>query len=66
MLTFETLSGTAFMKMEAQEIAALSRDELVRLAFRVRAIMEAIATYLRATKTTDDETFVNFDIESEA
>ena len=52
-MTFETLSGAAFMKMEPQEIAALSRDELVRLAFRVRAIMAAIATYLRSTDTTE-------------
>ena len=46
----ETLSGAAFMEMQPQEIAALSRDELVRLSFRVRAIMGTIATYLRAGK----------------
>jgi hypothetical protein len=50
MKTLATLSGTAFMKMQPQEIAALSRDELVRLSFRVRAIMGTIATYLRAWK----------------
>jgi hypothetical protein len=60
MKTFETLSGAAFMKMEPQEIAALSRDEQVRLAFRIRAIMAAIATYMRATETTE---MVNFDIQ---
>ena len=46
----ETLSGAAFMEMQPQEIAALSRDELVRLSFRIRAIMGTIATYLRAGK----------------
>ena len=60
METFETLSGAAFMKMEPQEIAALSRDEQVRLAFRIRAIMVAIATYFSATETTE---IVNFDIQ---
>jgi hypothetical protein len=44
METFESLSGAAFIKMEAQEIAALSRDELVRLALRSRAILTAVAT----------------------
>jgi hypothetical protein len=57
----QTLSGAAFMKMEAQEIAALSRDELVRLAFRGRAIAAAIATYIESTKTQ-----ANFDIRAEA
>jgi hypothetical protein len=47
-----TLSGAAFMKMQSQEIAALSRAELVRLAFRIRAVMGTIATYLRAIETT--------------
>ena len=58
MKTFETLSGAAFMKMEPQEIAALSRDEQVRLAFRIRAIMAAIATYMRAAETTTTTTTV--------
>ena len=52
MKTFETLTGAAFMKMEPQEFAALSRDELVRLAFLLRAIMSAIATFLRGMETT--------------
>ena len=63
MKTFETLSGAALMKMEPQEIAALSRDELVRLAFRVQAIMSAIATYIKAVEETTE--MVNFDIQSE-
>jgi hypothetical protein len=50
MKTLATLSGAAFMKMQPQEIAELSRNELVRLSFRVRAIMGTIATYLRAWK----------------
>ena len=59
MKTFETLSGAAFDKMERQEIAALSRDELVRLAFRIGAIMAAIATYIKATKKEEsDETMM--------
>ena len=33
MKNFETLSGAAFMKMEPQEIAALSRDEQVPQEF---------------------------------
>ena len=62
--SFETLSGAAFMKMEAQEIAALSREELVSLAIRVRANMEAIARYIKAVEETTE--MVNFDIQSEA
>jgi hypothetical protein len=50
MKALASLSGAAFMKMQPQQIAALSRDELVRLAFRIRAIMGTIATYLRAGK----------------
>jgi hypothetical protein len=50
MKALATLSGAAFLKMQPHEIAALSRDELVRLAFRIRAIMGTIATYLRAGK----------------
>jgi hypothetical protein len=52
MTTLATLSGAAFIQMQPQEIAALSKDELVRLSFRIRAIMGTIATYLRATETT--------------
>ena len=63
MKTFDTLPGAAFMKMEPQEIAALSRDELVRLAFCVRAIMAAIATYIKAVEETTE--MVNFDIQGE-
>jgi hypothetical protein len=44
METFETLSGAAFIKMEPQDDAALSRDELLRLVLRSRAIVTAIAT----------------------
>jgi hypothetical protein len=50
MKTLATLSGAAFMKMLPQEIAELSRDELLRLSSRVRAIMGTIATYTRAGK----------------
>jgi hypothetical protein len=74
--TFETLAGAAFMKMDFQEIAALSRDEQVRLAFRIRAIMVAIATYIKAVKKkknddgtikeNDGTTAAIFDIQSEA
>ena len=60
MRTFETLSGAAFMKMETQEIAALSREELLCLVSRVRAFMAAIAKFFRATNTT--EIAENFDI----
>jgi hypothetical protein len=45
MKTLATLSGAAFMKMRPQEIAALSRNELVRLVFRIRALMGTIATF---------------------
>jgi hypothetical protein len=54
-MKIETLTGAAFMRMETQEIAALSRDELVRLAFRIRSIMAAIATYTRAAEKTTTE-----------
>ena len=50
--SFETLSGAAFMKMEPQEIATLSREELVRLAFRIKAFMAVIATYVRGLERT--------------
>ena len=58
---FETLSGIVFGSMKSQEIAALSRDELVCLAYRVRALMAAIATYLRGTNVTDMMVVENFD-----
>jgi hypothetical protein len=61
MKTFDTLSGAAFDKMTPAELALLSRDELVALTFRIRAIMGTIAAYITAT-----ESQVTFDIESEA
>jgi hypothetical protein len=57
MRTFDTLTGAAFMKMEPRVIASLSREEQVRLAFRIRAIMGAIATYMRAMGTTGHMNF---------
>jgi hypothetical protein len=60
MKTFETLTGAAFDKMERQEIAALSRDELVRLAFRIGAFMASIAMYMQTMKSNamSDETMM--------
>ena len=49
------------MKMEAQEIATLSRDDLVRLVFRVRTIMATVLTYIKAVEETT-EMVNNFDI----
>ena len=42
METFGSLSGAAFMKMDRREIAALSRDELLCLAFRSQQIARSI------------------------
>ena len=53
---FETLSGAAFMKMEAQEFAALSREELVRLALRSCAVLAKISAYINSTDETLNET----------
>ncbi len=61
MKTFDTLSGAAFDKMTPAELALLSRDELVALTFRVRAVMGAIAAYIAAT-----ESQATFDIQAEA
>jgi hypothetical protein len=49
--TFETLSGADFIKFTGEQISALSKDENVRLTFRIRAIVAAIATYIKATET---------------
>ena len=46
---FDTLTGTAFIKMEPLDINALSRDALLLLVFRSRAIVGAIATLGSAT-----------------
>jgi hypothetical protein len=61
MKTFDTLSGAAFDKMTSAELALLSRDELIALTFRIRAVMGAIAAYITAT-----ESHAIFDIEPEA
>jgi hypothetical protein len=69
MQTFQTMTGAAFMAMGAAEVAALSREELVRLTFRGRAIAGAIATYIEATKSrkrTTRSTVAAFDIQAEA
>ena len=69
MKSFKTLTGAAFMDMKPQEIGALSRDELVHLTFRIRAIMEAIAAYIKSTETEKRNTSsspATFDIQSEA
>ena len=50
---FQTLSGAALMKLHAQEIAALSRIELVRLVMRSKAIVTAVATLSADEKTVD-------------
>lgn len=39
--SFETLSGTALVKMEPHEIHALSKDELLCLVFHSKAIVTA-------------------------
>ena len=49
--TFETLSGAAFIKMEPQDITALSRDALLQLVFRCKAIVTAIATLTVTAET---------------
>jgi hypothetical protein len=50
MKTFNTLTGAAFDKMGPQDFASLSKEELVRLTFRIGAIMGAIATFITATE----------------
>ena len=48
--TFTTFTGAAFMRMQPQEISALEREEQVRLVVRIRAIIGAIASYMRVTE----------------
>jgi hypothetical protein len=69
MQTFQTMAGAAFMEMGAAEVAALSREELVRLTFRGRAIASTIATYIEAIKSeigTTRSMVDAFDIQAEA
>ena len=42
--SFQTLSGADLTQLADQEIAALSRTELVRLVMRSKAIVTAVAT----------------------
>ena len=52
--TFKTLSGADFLKMEPEEIGtALSRDELMQLAFRIKALFATIANYRENSITFD-------------
>ena len=57
MRTFKTLSGCALTEMDPKEINELSREELLDLAFRGRAVLSDIATYMEATSATEMENF---------
>ena len=57
MKTFKTLSGTAFAEMDPQEVAELSREELLDLAFRGRAVLSDIVAYMEATNASEMTNF---------